>query len=249
MPINNKSPISRSFNFVKRTGDNLFGNLIADNNIGLQGKETGGTARSLIKLDTSDRLQIGNSVTTNIAPNGLRMSINNKSLEGIETGSTARNLIKMNASNQVEIGSTSNQILLPNTTVLPNNKFLFGQETGGANVVLVGVNTGNSVQWGNTTSTNRVLNQMRFSNDRGIEGLTVAAAIRSLIKMNTSDQAELGSSTNKTIVRSSANVELTDNFDYETTGAGKGIVVKTPDGTKRYRIAVDNAGAVTTTLL
>jgi hypothetical protein len=37
--------------------------------------------------------------------------------------------------------------------------------------------------------------------------------------------------------------------DMETETAGKGLVVKTPDGTKRYRIAVDNAGAVTSTLL
>ena len=37
--------------------------------------------------------------------------------------------------------------------------------------------------------------------------------------------------------------------DVTTEQPGRGIVVRTPDGTKSYRIAVDNAGAVTTTLI
>ncbi|SDF36532.1 hypothetical protein [Bosea robiniae] len=37
--------------------------------------------------------------------------------------------------------------------------------------------------------------------------------------------------------------------DLEFFTAGKGPIIKTPDGTKRYRIAVDNAGALTTTLV
>jgi len=37
--------------------------------------------------------------------------------------------------------------------------------------------------------------------------------------------------------------------DFEATSAGKGIICKTPDGTKRYRIAISNEGAVTATLL
>lgn len=35
--------------------------------------------------------------------------------------------------------------------------------------------------------------------------------------------------------------------DYENRGAGKGYVCTTPDGTKRYRIAIDNSGNITTT--
>lgn len=34
--------------------------------------------------------------------------------------------------------------------------------------------------------------------------------------------------------------------DFQTQNAGKGIVVRTPDGTKDYRIRVDNTGAVVT---
>lgn len=34
--------------------------------------------------------------------------------------------------------------------------------------------------------------------------------------------------------------------DFQTQAAGKGIIVRTPDGTKDYRIRVDNAGAVAT---
>lgn len=37
--------------------------------------------------------------------------------------------------------------------------------------------------------------------------------------------------------------------DLQTVTAGKGFVAKTPDGTKSYRIAVDNSGGVTTTLI
>jgi hypothetical protein len=37
--------------------------------------------------------------------------------------------------------------------------------------------------------------------------------------------------------------------DVETFEAGKGLVVRTPDGTKRYRIRVDNTGAVVTELV
>lgn len=37
--------------------------------------------------------------------------------------------------------------------------------------------------------------------------------------------------------------------DAEVTDATKGLILKTPDGTKRYRVTIDNAGALTTTLL
>jgi hypothetical protein len=37
--------------------------------------------------------------------------------------------------------------------------------------------------------------------------------------------------------------------DAEILAAGAGLVLKTPDGTKRYRITVNNAGAVTSTLI
>lgn len=37
--------------------------------------------------------------------------------------------------------------------------------------------------------------------------------------------------------------------EFQTQNAGKGIIVRTPDGTKDYRIRVDNAGAVATDLI
>lgn len=43
--------------------------------------------------------------------------------------------------------------------------------------------------------------------------------------------------------------ELEATGDYELTQAGRGLILKTPDGTKRYRISIDNTGAVTTTLI
>lgn len=37
--------------------------------------------------------------------------------------------------------------------------------------------------------------------------------------------------------------------DITITGAGKGLVVTTPDGTHTYRIAIDNSGSLTTELV
>lgn len=34
--------------------------------------------------------------------------------------------------------------------------------------------------------------------------------------------------------------------DITNTGTGKGVVVATPDGTKNFRIAIDNNGSITT---
>ncbi|RAU96880.1 hypothetical protein DQG13_20040 [Paenibacillus sp. YN15] len=42
---------------------------------------------------------------------------------------------------------------------------------------------------------------------------------------------------------------LKSSNDLETTGSGNGLIVKTPDGTKRYRIYVSNAGALSAQLL
>ncbi len=37
--------------------------------------------------------------------------------------------------------------------------------------------------------------------------------------------------------------------DYINTGVGRGLIVKTPDGTKSYRISVDNSGNIISTLI
>lgn len=42
---------------------------------------------------------------------------------------------------------------------------------------------------------------------------------------------------------------LTASGDIEASTATKGLILKTPDGTKRYRITVDNAGALVSTLI
>lgn len=44
-------------------------------------------------------------------------------------------------------------------------------------------------------------------------------------------------------------MEVTSGNDVKVLNAGNGIILKTPDGTKNYRLAIDNAGAVTTTML
>ncbi|RBW59445.1 hypothetical protein DS884_06815 [Tenacibaculum sp. E3R01] len=55
-----------------------------------------------------------------------------------------------------------------------------------------------------------------------------------------SDQIVLGSSGIK---------EVTTAGDYISTGIGKGLILKTPDGNKSYRLSIDNSGNITTTLI
>lgn len=44
-------------------------------------------------------------------------------------------------------------------------------------------------------------------------------------------------------------VKLTNNKDLENDSAGYGIILKTPDGTNRYKITIDNSGNLVTTLI
>lgn len=48
---------------------------------------------------------------------------------------------------------------------------------------------------------------------------------------------------------SSISDSITISGDFITTGAGKGLIVTTPDGLHTYRIAVGNDGSLTTELL
>ncbi|XRE43162.1 hypothetical protein ACIVBQ_001366 [Tenacibaculum discolor] len=43
--------------------------------------------------------------------------------------------------------------------------------------------------------------------------------------------------------------EVTTAGDYVSTGVGKGLILKTPDGTKQYRISIDDSGNIVTTLI
>ena len=47
-------------------------------------------------------------------------------------------------------------------------------------------------------------------------------------------------------IEKAGNITLGTTFDFINTGLGRGIIVKTPDGTKSFRISVDNAGNVIT---
>ena len=52
------------------------------------------------------------------------------------------------------------------------------------------------------------------------------------------------------VVLGDANIEeVTTVGDYVSTGIGKGMVLTTPDGTKQYRISIDNSGNIVTTLI
>ncbi|PKH50009.1 hypothetical protein CXF68_04505 [Tenacibaculum sp. Bg11-29] len=42
-------------------------------------------------------------------------------------------------------------------------------------------------------------------------------------------------------------IEVTTTGDYISTNAGKGVILKTPDGAKDYRVSIDNSGNIVTT--
>lgn len=68
------------------------------------------------------------------------------------------------------------------------------------------------------------------------------------IQDNTTDRMVIDSSGNVGIGTASSNSKLhVGSGDMETSGAGNGLIVKTPDGTHTYRIHVANNGTVTST--
>jgi hypothetical protein len=84
--------------------------------------------------------------------------------------------------------------------------------------------------------------------DTKITGLTATATLSSTdILPVVTDPG--GSPANKKITQAnlaSSILGTAYSSDFTTTGAGKGLVVTTPDGAHTYRIAVDNGGVLTT---
>lgn len=61
-----------------------------------------------------------------------------------------------------------------------------------------------------------------------------------------------GTPANKKITQANVAASVlgtTNTTDFTTSGAGKGLVVTTPDGAHTYRISVDNNGILTTELI
>ncbi|WP_299119589.1 hypothetical protein [uncultured Tenacibaculum sp.] len=52
---------------------------------------------------------------------------------------------------------------------------------------------------------------------------------------------------NQVVLGSAATEEVTTAKDYKSTGSGYGVILKTPDGSKDFRISIDNSGNVVTT--
>jgi hypothetical protein len=57
------------------------------------------------------------------------------------------------------------------------------------------------------------------------------------------------SNTDRAVFSNEGGLSVKGNDDLVTEQPNRGLVVKTPDGTKRYRISVDNSGNLTTTLV
>lgn len=61
--------------------------------------------------------------------------------------------------------------------------------------------------------------------------------------------ARKGLRVNGAMLESTEDIKITAAHDYYNTSPGRGLVLKTPDGTKSYKITVDNAGAIVSTLV
>lgn len=230
--INSGAVISRALNFVSKNGDTMSGSLIMNNDIDVQGKETGGTARSLIKMNASNQIELGNTTNINIVPNTLRLTVNNKALQGVELGGTVRDLIKINTNDRVFVGSTTNRLDLAGSIIVisPNNISLSGVESGGTARNLIKMNASNQVEIGNAANINRSLHFIEFNNNVGVSGRETGAIARILLRLNASDQVELGNATNRNIATN----------DLEFTDQTKGIILDDRTDANKYRIFVDN---------
>lgn len=73
-------------------------------------------------------------------------------------------------------------------------------------------------------------------------------ATSGVLRLALADEINWGTG-NLTLTVNSSNQLSYDGGDITTTTAGSGLIVKTPDGTHTYRLAIDNDGSITTELI
>lgn len=162
-PASNPSGYVTGGPYLPTAGGIVSGNIVLNNNVTVQGKETGGTARSLVFTGTDNKIYFGDGSAqaqvwgSSIALQGtvtasgpvfatafsstgqVDLTTNNVYLRGKDTGGTQRNMIGISTDDQIYIGDGARTIVI-NTGVSPKQLYA----TGGASKPGGGVWTDNS---------------------------------------------------------------------------------------------------------
>lgn len=83
-----------------------------NNDQAITGEEVGGMPRNLIKMNTDDQVEVGNSTNPTMTPNDLLLGANNKFIQGVETdGTTVRSILGINNFNNITAGNSGQQLV------------------------------------------------------------------------------------------------------------------------------------------
>lgn len=90
--------------WVEKAGDTMTGNLLFDNNVGIQGKDSSGITQDLLKLTSADALEIRNPVDTiNIYSAGGLLFLNDVTLR-VKSGSSTMHNLDFTSGNTLHAG-------------------------------------------------------------------------------------------------------------------------------------------------
>jgi hypothetical protein len=121
-----------------------------DNNQAITQKDSGGTARSVVKVNSSNVLEIGDS---NLSGQQFNTPlVNNTAIKQKDSGGTARSVVKVNSSNVLEIGD-SNLSGQQFNTPLVNNTAIKQKDSGGTAREILKVDNNNKLIVGNDNLT------------------------------------------------------------------------------------------------
>jgi hypothetical protein len=152
-------------------------------------------------------------------------------------------------------GNRSLQFYGNNSLLLtaPNISLINGYSTGNPGSIVT-LNTTNSASAGTSSflTLNTNVNQSGTANYKGIWATIYEQSLGSgekiLLDLGTNSAAN-GSGTHTSKYKVDNTGKSTQTGAAELTTAGEGVILKTPDGTKRYKITIDNSGNLITTLL
>jgi hypothetical protein len=144
------------------------------------------------------------------------------------------------SSNSVAIGANALQFTVGGSNTAVGFSALKGNTDGSGNIAF-GNTAGRFVADGTTENTNST-NSVFIGN--GAQTLGDNQANQIVIG---STAIGLGSNTAK--IGNTSITKVATNGDFETLDAGDGLILKTPDGTKRYKITINNSGQIIATQL
>ena len=226
------------------TSRTLSYNIFSDNQVIGAGTDTGGQSVVISKGAGAGNVAIGNIVKGNVITGGnlnnIYINATNTKISGnIMSGALNNAIVLADGSHYTQI--SDNQITsttthgiyaaASNNTVVNGNTFI---GNGITNMSAIFLNGGTY----HSVSGNTVKNWWR--------GITLVS-ITSTLLANVYDTMGAGGSVDGGGVNIYPNSVSAG--DIQTLGVGSGIVVKTPDGTKNYRISISNGGTVTVTNL